>query len=69
MTRKMRALILKKHNTARNKIALGIVPGYLPADRMPKMVMIELDVVSDIGLQTKKFILVMEQGTGEYRDV
>lgn len=34
----MQAFILDKHNIARNKIALGKVPGYLPADRMPIMV-------------------------------
>lgn len=38
MTRDLKHFILKKHNKARNKIALGKVPGYLEADRMPEMV-------------------------------
>ncbi|KAG4065993.1 hypothetical protein HA402_001240, partial [Bradysia odoriphaga] len=37
MTSKLRALILKKHNIARNKIALGLVPGYLSANKMLEM--------------------------------
>lgn len=38
MTKELKHFILKKHNKARNKVALGKVPGYSTADRMPEMV-------------------------------
>lgn len=41
MTNGLKHFILNKHNKARNRIALGKVPGYLEADRMPEMVFTE----------------------------
>lgn len=38
MTNGLKHFILNKHNKARNRIALGKVPGYLEADRMPEMI-------------------------------
>lgn len=59
MTKQLKHFILKKHNKARNKIALGKVPGYMPADRMPEMVLQEEN--NDDDREIMSFISDMER--------
>lgn len=43
MTNDRKELILKLHNRMRNEIAMGKIPGYDPAAKMPSFVRIKIE--------------------------
>ncbi|KAJ6637145.1 Antigen 5 like allergen Cul n 1 [Pseudolycoriella hygida] len=70
MTKELKNFILKKHNKARNKIALGKVPGYLEADRMPEMVWnTELEETAELNAKRCKYGHDECRNTDKFRSV